>query len=323
MARQFDSVTPDIGAVDANNPYGTYLDEAAGIPGTPILAPEKNSIKAFFERLMLRTSKTFSGNADQAVGASQFYDAIDEVTTGDDPALADWAAGTYNKNDVVRHGGKQWFCGVASTINTPGPNSQWGKTRSFDKYLELATEKGPALGGFIQANNVRDVTNYAQYYKMGIFEWAGTKYEAWRVNIDGSNHVSGTSDVAKLLALYKFSTEVIDSDVAGTLTLKDYLGRVARSVDIAAGKTENVGDVQEDAFQSHLHQERGANTATTSGGFTPKLTTAALDDLSDRYTNPPTVDGSSGTPRTDDHTRGANWTEGVPGVVCIVPAGTI
>lgn len=76
MARELDSVTPDVGAPDANNPQGTYLDEAAGIPGTPVLAGEKNSILYFFAKMMLEAAIAYDGNVDD-ITSSQFWDALE------------------------------------------------------------------------------------------------------------------------------------------------------------------------------------------------------------------------------------------------------
>jgi hypothetical protein len=333
MAERFDLVTADIGAPDTENPYGTFLDEDAGIPGTPILAGWKNTIKAFMERLMIRTGKTFDGNPDEAAGICQLYDALDEVTTGDDSALAEWAAGTFNQNDVVRYGGKQWFVGVASTIETPGPNSQWCKSKTFDKFLELATEEGAKLGGFNPLDDIRDLTNYAVYYREGKFDWNGGKWEAWAVHIDGSAHTSGTSDVAKLLALSKFSSEVIASDVAGTLTLKDYTGLSERAVDAVAGNSGNVGDRQEDAFQGHnigLSSTRilasvFSNQTPPSGAADPNRNIVGATDIgvTGETALSAQANATDGTPRTDDETRMMNIAKGVWKLVCIVPEGTI
>ena len=330
MAEQFDSVTPDIGAADANNPYGTFLDEDAGIPGTPILAGWKNTIKAFMERLMIRTGKTFDGNPDEAAGIAQIYDAFDEVTTGDDSLLAVWAAATFNQDDVIRHGGKQWFVGVASTIEIPGPNSEWAKSKTFDKYLELATEKGPELGGFLPLNNIRDLTNYAAYFRMGKFDWNAGKWEAWRVNVDGGAHVSGTSDVAKLLSLSKFASEVILSDTAGTLTLEDYRGRVAASVDPAGGNRPDIGKTKEDAMQritgtidNSVTGSGSVNGVFTEGGSSAVAGTGATLNRKNITFN--SANSISPNPaKTDaEETYMKHYSEGISGIVCIVPEGTI
>lgn len=337
MAEEFDGVTPDIGAPDANNPQGTYLDEDAGIPGTPILAGWKNTIKAFMERLMIRTGKSYNGNPDESGAIAQIYDALDEVTTGDDSLIADWAAATFDQDDVTRFGGKQWFVGVLSTIETPGPNSEWAKSKTFDRYLELATEEGPKMGGVLPLDDIRD-GDYAEYYREGKFDWNGGKWEAWAVHVDGGAHVSGTSDVAKLLALSKFESGVVFSDTAGTLTLKDYTGLTARAVD--ASLSGNILDTQLDAgqritgsFEANIH-----STASVSLFLNPVGIVSSIDNpvaqsdaqpggatsANRRVNFDSSASASPNSAKTDDiETRMANIAKGVWKLICIVPEGTI
>lgn len=355
---QFDSVTPDIGAPDANNPFGTFLDEDAGIPGTPILAGWKTTIKAFFERFKTETNTTFNGNPDSAV-VSQAFDMFMQLVSGLDPAVAEWAAATFNQDDVTKYRGIQWFVGLASTINTPGPLSEWVASPTLREAMRWATFDGPLKGGFSQLTNIRDLTNYATYFRMGKYDWHGNKFEAWWINIDGSAHVSGTSDVAKLLAASKFESEVVASDTAGTLTLKDYLGKISRAVDAVAGFTQDVGDEQEDQGQGHEHainHDHGSFNTASGGNHTHGLQTnhdstaaasdqsvTASDGLIGTYITPsggphihninvpaivddsgnPKTDGVNGTPRTGEKTRDRSYGEGATGLVCLVPAGTI
>lgn len=332
---QFDLVTPDEGAADANNPYGTYLDEGGGDPGTPILAGWKNTIKAFFERLITETNKTFSGNPDSAV-VSQGFDMFMQLVSGLDPALAEWAAGTFNQNGVTRYRGLQWFVGVASTINTPSQNSEWAASPTMREVMKWASSDGPLKGGFLPLNNIRDLTNYATYYKIGKYDWYDAKLEAWWLNIDGSAHTSATSDVAKLLALSKFAAEVILSDTAGTLTLKDYTGKLSRAVDAVAGFTQDIGDEQEDQFQGFWLAPTD-EASKHLGGQTPDQGTAGAagnTDLTipgfqntasglDASVAIPVTDTVNGPPRIGEKTRDRTYAEGVTGLVIVVPEGTI
>ena len=330
---QFDSVTPDIGAPDGNNPFGTFLDEDAGIPGTPILAGWKTTIKAFFERFKTETNTTFNGNPDSAV-VSQGFDMLMQLVSGLDPALAEWAAATFNQNDVTKYRGIQWFVGVASTVNTPGPNSEWVASPTLREAMNWATSKGPLRGGFLQANNIRDLTNYATHYKIAKYDWHGDKLEAWWLNIDGSAHVSGTSDVAKLLALSKFANEVILSDTAGTLTLKDYLGKVLRSADAVAGLTLDVGNERADEGQRITGEASkfvNRESATVDGVFSGStiLATgvnsegATGDQISILNFDSANSVSPNAAKTNDDETHVAEVTEGAIGLCIIVPEGTI
>ena len=325
---QFDSVTPDIGAPDANNPFGTFLDEDAGIPGTPILAGWKSTIKAFFERFKTETNTTFNGNPDSAV-VSQGFDMLMQLVSGLDPAIAEWAAATFNQDDVTKYRGIQWFVGVASTVNTPGPNSEWVASPTLREAMNWATAKGPLRGGFLQANNIRDLTNYATHYKIAKYDWHGDKLEAWWLNIDGSAHVSATSDVAKLLALSKFSSEVILSDTAGTLTLKDYLGKVLRSADAVAGLTLDIGDGRADEMQRLTGTFKTWSPSVDSDGVFDAVIEASTRGASSGNTAT-TVSfdsANSVSPNAantnDDETHVAEVTEGAIGLCIIVPEGTI
>ena len=330
---QFDSVTPDIGAPDGNNPFGTFLDEDAGIPGTPILAGWKTTIKAFFERFKTETNTTFNGNPDSAV-VSQAFDMFMQLVSGLDPALAEWAAATFNQNDVTKYRGIQWFVGLASTINTPGPLSEWVASPTLREAMRWATFDGPLKGGFSQLTNIRDLTNYATYFRMGKYDWHGDKFEAWWINIDGSAHVSGTSDVAKLLAASKFESEVVASDTAGTLTLKDYLGKVLRSVDAVAGLTLDVGNERADEMQKitgNLSPLVSNALFTTIDGVLSGTTgpiAGALQGVAGTFNYSLNFDSansvSPNAAKTNDvETHAAEVAIGATGLVCLVPAGTI
>ena len=76
MARKLNLVAPDIGTPDANNTEGTYLDEAVGVPGTPILADMKNQMYYFFSNLMAKSGLAFNDLVDDSL-VSQFYDAFE------------------------------------------------------------------------------------------------------------------------------------------------------------------------------------------------------------------------------------------------------
>lgn len=336
MARKLNVVTPDIGSPDTDRPDGYYLDEDTGVPGSPVLAGEGNSIYYFFSRLMSEVGKAFNGLVDN-ITTSQFFDALAEFVTGRDSAIATWVSGTYAVNSVIIYGGKQWFVGAASTINTPGFNSEWVKSKSLDEYANEASQGKISEGDLIPLNDLRNA-DYETYYKMGKFTWNGSNYEAWRVNIDGSSHVSLTSDVAKLLAGYKFQGQVIASDVAGTLTLKDYSGRVKRAIDGSGGDTEDIGDVQADASQGHVHDLSNVIAGSTGGDFTgsdqyhveAKINISSADRNQNLNGAPyggvtpsPTQDGTNGTPRTDSETRMKNVSVGALGITVIVAEGTV
>lgn len=326
MAGRLDLFTPDAGAADTDRPDGFYQDEDAGVVGTPVLQNMMNSFYYFFSKMMKQSNITFNGLVDNITN-NQFFDALTSLTTGRDNAVSEWAAGTFNVNDVVNYFGKQFYCGVDETINTPGPNSQWVLSKTLNEYLYEATSGKTTIGDLIPLNNLRDVVNYNSYFKMGKFDWNNKKWEAWRINIDGSAHISGTSDIAKLLAEYKFSAKVIDSNVAGTLTLKDYSGTVESAID--ASLRGNIGDRQEDAFQGHKFAQLSGNFYnSTSGSGAGQIVgtnnaTGPESAIVTMTTQGIVTDGVNGTPRTDSESRIKNVSKGMWGITVLVEEGTI
>lgn len=329
MAERFDLVTPDIKAPETAYPYGSYLDEGAGDPGSPILANWKNSIKAFFERIMVETGRAWSGVAD-SVTVSQFFDSFIEMVTGRDSSIVEWSAGTYNQDDVVIYGGKQWFVGVASTIETPGPNSEWELSEPIDNYL--TKQKDPELGGLLPLCDIRDLTNYAEYFREGKHTWNGADWETWRINVDGSAHVSGTSDIAKLIAAAKYGASIVFSDTAGTLTLKDYQGMTAAALDASGGKRADLSDGQDDAMQKLTGEFSRSSTvgslladAVLSGvfiqgsGYVSKLDVSAGAAFGVGFDS----SQSPGAKTDDDETWMKNFSQGSWGLILVVPAGTV
>lgn len=333
MARKLNLVTPDIGAPDADRPDGYYLDEDTGVPGSPSLAGEANSRYYFFARMLLETGRTPNGNADN-ITVNQAFDSMAELISGRDPDVSAWSSGTYNQNDTVIHKGLQWFPGVASTINTPGINSQWCMSRTLREYMNEAVNLGPMLGGVIPLDDIRHA-DYAVYYREAFLEWYGDKIEAWTLHIDGSAHTSGTSDVAKLIAESKWGPLVTESDGGGILTLKDFTGLSVRAVD--ALLSENVGDRQESAMWGHLHFNGigfgggvddpwvyDRTTIDLPGNAEERVTTNQ-DSLvqTQGLTSVPKIDGVNDAPNTANESRSANIAKGVWKLTILVPSGTI
>lgn len=77
MARKLDQNVPDIGAPDAQRPDGYYLNEDAGIPGTPILAELKNDAYYYFSRMMTEAGIAYNNFTDN-IESSQYYTALEK-----------------------------------------------------------------------------------------------------------------------------------------------------------------------------------------------------------------------------------------------------
>lgn len=77
MARRLDQTVPDIGAPDVNRPEGYYLNEDAGVPGTPILAELKNDVYYFFSRMMSEAGVSFNNITDD-INNSQFFESLEK-----------------------------------------------------------------------------------------------------------------------------------------------------------------------------------------------------------------------------------------------------
>lgn len=309
-----------LGPTTADFPDAQYQNEAAGVLPTPVLSQFMSSYHYHALRQLSEAGIAINDSIDD-INNNQVYDAfilnvLNESRNRDKANIPAWAAGSYNIGDVVNHEGFDWYVGTGTTVDEPDESSDWVACPDLKDALREAT-KGVSLGGFLPANDLRDATNYNTTYKIGSYWFKGEQYFAYRLNIDGTVHVTASSTVGKILQYCKFKN-LISSESVGNTTLEDFSALFTRSVDGPSGLTNNIGVYQQDAFQQFQLRIQYGNS-----GFNQLGATSLVSVLGTTDTLIQKVAGTAGAPREAQETRSSNFSQGVWGITIVVPASAL
>jgi len=272
---------------------------------------------------MLAIAKKWIGaisDTDESESASDILNSIERMVGVQNENVSAWSnVTTYAQDDHVMYLGLQFVSMVAAnTGNNPIDNpAKWLPCFERNEAIMRWRNGEPLQGGFEKLHNKRDA-GYRQFFKWGKYNFggdAGRNFQATGIHLDGTV-VTGNPTLVALFdvggAHQYHLLDIIAPDVAGTRTLLNTMGRVARSVDAGGGSTAIVGASQEDQFQGHWHQLyiNNAGTGFKSANGNILSTTLSTDGVQN-----PITDGTNGTPRTGAETRMKNYTKGVDYVI--------
>lgn len=323
MANNLVQNVPDAGQGSTDFPTGKYLDKAAGIPGSAIIAKMRNDAYIFFNRLMVEANIVFN-NIDDVIGASQFFDALKVAVFGAGET-ADWLDTTTYANAglLVRNSEGDVFSstGLAGNLNkppsAPGNEDYWFACDD-NKLLRKYANRGTVLGDAMHTIHDRSGANYRQNLLVGKKNIDGQDYEEHIIHLDGSV-VTGNGILEGLLAGYKY-LDLYAPDSLGTRTLVDKSSRHNAPISVG-GENDILGQVLADQFQGHV-MERNIDGrlefALEKVGVPDRADYSAGADstgLLVTNTGNPVSNGVDGTPRTGATTRPKEFTVGASYII--------
>ena len=289
-----------------------------------------------------------SSDTDESETASDVMDSVETMAGVKNPNVSEYSNVTaYVADDHVMYLGIQFVAMVSTTGNEPFSNpDKWLPCFNRDDAFVKWQKGDDIAGGFDVLHDYRDAA-YRQVFSWGQYNVggdAGKNFEAFGIHLDGTQI---TLD-ATLEAIFDVGgggeyhlLDIIAPDVVGTRTLMDSRGRVAACIDAGGGNRAIVGDVQEDAFQGHLHAITVDNdahnhvadirgTATIDGaasrvgtetGAGAKTDSTTIDINSDSHNHVGSASSPiadlDGTPRTGLETQMKNFSVGVTSVLVI------
>lgn len=325
MARKEDLVTPDMGAVDSDNPNGKYLNKDTGVPGTPALAQEMNSKLNFFARIMAGGGLSYNGDVDTFTD-SQFFDAFINILNGgvavdkwDSTEAALYEAAGYIVQDS---GGKHYAStGKANNLNKnpadPANIEYWFPSPGA-AVLEHHAKSGNVIFSMHPFTD-RAGALFDDYLYLDKIQKGATEYDLVAVMLDGAT-VTGDSDLEALINSHPYA-DIFAPDALGTRTLID-MGEHAVVGQSDSGESDTMGEVQEDRGQGHRHKVLGS-FGTLVGINAANIPPAGLTNTSgeyDAFVRSMVTDGINGTPRIGKTTRGNQLVNGCGYIISMIPA---
>ncbi|MCK5600666.1 hypothetical protein KAR91_02285 [Candidatus Pacearchaeota archaeon] len=275
MARKLDLVTPDIGAIDSNNPDGTHLNEGPGDPGTPLLAEERNSIWYFFSRVMSAGSVVWNGIVDNFT-LSQYFDALvnffhggEAVDKWDSAEAAKYEAAGYLVQDVS---GKHYTSTGKALNENKDPadpaNSDYWFPSDGAELLEIQAKKGLPVGSGMHNITNRAHADFAQNILVDKIKKGAVSYNEFMVMLDGTV-VTGNATLEAIFDVgganeYPY-LDLYAPDVVGTRTLLD-MGERVLADQSESGENDVIAEILEDRFQGFGLWGRYSNSTSPING---------------------------------------------------------
>jgi hypothetical protein len=265
---------------------------------------------------------------DESETASDMLTAIERAAGIANENVSNWANGTtYAQDAHVMYLGVQY---VSMKNSNTGQNPidaplYWLPCFGRDEVMRIYRDGHDIPGGFAPLHNVRDATNYREFFQWGKYNFggaAGRNFQAHGVHLDG-HVITGDADYIAIFNVGETNQypllDVIAPIVNGVRTLLNTKGRVPRCVDATGGSSVVVGLTQEDQLQGHDHFKVLAPQSTGSGDGTPQSSQSGetvrttksggvTNDLAELY----------GTARFGSETRMKNYSVGLKSIVVLV-----
>jgi hypothetical protein len=341
--RKISGLLTHITAASPGFSEGQLKDNPGDGTGSGITASVHTDMMYGFVAPIIKYNGALSDAAESET-ASDMLTAIDRAAGVQNENVAEWDVATvYAADDHVMYLGLQFVSVAAANVGNDPIDSpaEWIPCLNRDEVLRLHRDGVVLLGGLEAIHDHRDA-GYRQYFSMGKYNFggaAGRNFQATAFHLDGTVLTGDAVAVALLdvggAAEYHL-LDLIAPDVMGTRTFIDARGHVLRPVDGAAGVTEDIGVLQDDAMQQITGQftARGEDVAgnpvlgnaptgvfTNSGGSGTNMnawTRSATSKEATKFDFDSSTSISPAAAKTDPaETRMKNLTVGVPYVVVL------
>lgn len=298
---------------------GKMRDNPGDDTGSGVLAAlENDTYYALVSAIKKWKNTGVLSSAPESENASDFLQALEELTGNYIDGVAGWsAATTYTVIGApVMRFGMQFVNISANNLNhDPITSPTYWMAVPDKREILAASQQGRVIWGDSSAQHDYSNAAYAQYFSMGRHRFggsAGRVYQAYLVHLDGS--AVGAGDLSDIIEAWHLKDAFAPGSL-GARTLVDGRNCVARAVSASGGLNPTIGARLEDAFQGHIHQVFPANNA--SGGnfysFTVQSSAASgVNDTRSGEAGEAISDGTNGTPRTASETRVKSIAVGVP-----------
>ena len=280
---------------------------------------------------------TWTGEGDEII-------VKDLAFTSNEPEWNEWDTNReYSEGDIAYLGDQQ-FISLADSNAGNDPLFDilsWMPAPDISGLLSSFQSGEPVIGKTHRIHDVRDGTNYKQFFKFGKYKIGSRTVEAWGVHVDGTV-VTGDTDLENIFDPggsdeYKY-IDAFAPDSLGTRTLRDYKGRLARAISAVGGSTGDskaMAEVQEDQMQritgSITTGDSSGNTLThnvlaqsgalnTGGANTLRCHAATLTAVNrpvELWFDSGNSPDARASATTAGETRVKNFTVGVPYIVVI------
>ncbi len=272
-------------------------------------------------------------DSDETTLASDMRDALEEMTEKrvtdsiGGGSVSEWDSGTtYSTLEVmVTWKGFQFvtFNNTGNINKDPLLNPDfWYPIPKPDELLMLFA------GGHVIPGGMSDMVdraggNFRQNIAFGRYRLGGNGddfYNFFRVTLDGTV-VTGNAhlndDIFKVGTGTEYPfVDIFAEDVVGTRTLLD-MGEYVSAAQSDSGENDTLGEIQDDRFQGHRHDQQSLMQGSVSPVFTFGAGASGAFSSVDSILDPIT-DGVNGTPRDGLTTRPKELTEGASSIIVMV-----
>ena len=313
---------------------GQLKDDPGDSTGSGIVVATHNDLLYAFVSIIIKYVGSLSDTAESET-ASDFFDAVEIAIGIQNENVSEYDnSTTYAQDDHVMYLGAQYVSMVSSnTGNPPFDNlDKWMPCFNRDEAIREWREGRDIDGGFNPMHDIRDVTNYREFWKWGKYNYggdSGRNFQGYGVHLAGQI-LTGDSDYEAIFQIGLSDEyhllDIIAPDILSVRTLIDSEGRVPRIVDGAGGDTEDVGGVQDDQSHGHDHQigvasaGAGIDVAYQKGSaHTVRAWNAPFASASEASSTAVMIsDGTNGIPKMGDETRMKNYSVGLKSLLVMV-----
>jgi len=250
--------------------------------------------------------KTWLGSVsgtDESELASDVRTAMHRASGIENENVSAWDnSTTYGQDDHVMYLGIQFVSMKGSNIgNNPMDTPlYWLPCYGREEAFRMFHEGIDIHGGFAPLHNIRDTSNYREFFQWGKYNFggdSGRNFQAYGVHLSGQV-LTGDTDYETIFNIGEADEypllDIIAPEIGGLRTILDSKGRVPRCVDATSGNSVDVGLSQEDAMQ-RITGDFSVDRFGYFGGVSPVYAGSLSRSTSSTSRNVPASSGSSET----------------------------